>query len=306
MICFIALIVFGILGIFSSTYRALAIEAFDCVFRRVTFRKCTTGLDTKLKTRISTGLLKRNKTVGGFVFRHFEAISWALTALTIISLVLTVWGLYNFVAFGNCNGAGSNQFCVYNTLGGLSGTGTPDQITGTPSLATGQWEGNPSAALTIVEFGCFSCPFTKQAEPEVERILSEYDGRVNRLFKFFPLPNHPYSREAALAAACAADQNRFGAYKDLLFENQLRFAEEGVPAFVGFARSAGLDENAFSACFVQGTAAPRVKQTTDEGIALKIYGTPTFFIGDTVLVGPQSYEQLKSVVEKEIAKKGYP
>ena len=51
MACLIALIIFGIMGIFSASHRALAKEAFICVFKRVTFRPCDTGFKEKIKLR---------------------------------------------------------------------------------------------------------------------------------------------------------------------------------------------------------------------------------------------------------------
>ena len=125
MICIIALVVFGIMGIFSASHRQLAKEAFSCVFRRITLRKCETSFDQKMKMKISTKLLKRSPTAGKFVFRHFEAISWAMTLLLVVSLVFSVWGLYNFFAFGNCNGEfAEDGTCIYSDiakgLGGVS------------------------------------------------------------------------------------------------------------------------------------------------------------------------------------------
>ena len=49
MICILALIVFGILGIFSAKYREFAREAFKCVSLRVTLRKCESRFDEQMK-----------------------------------------------------------------------------------------------------------------------------------------------------------------------------------------------------------------------------------------------------------------
>ena len=66
MACLIALIIFGIMGIFSASHRALAKEAFICVFKRVTFRPCDTGFKEKIKGKISRNLThdEWNKYVG--------------------------------------------------------------------------------------------------------------------------------------------------------------------------------------------------------------------------------------------------
>jgi len=116
MICLIALVVFGILGIFSATYRKIAKEAFDCVFRRLTIRKCTSGLDKRLKSQLIGKLMKRNPKVARFTYKNFELISWFFTIILIISLIYTGLGIYNFAMYGNCNGANSQKACIYKGL----------------------------------------------------------------------------------------------------------------------------------------------------------------------------------------------
>jgi len=127
VICVIALVVFSLLGLFSTAHRQLAKEAFDCVFKRMTLRKCTTGFDQKMKMRITTGLLKRSKALGSFVFKYFEVISWVFTVLMFVSFALFAVGIYNYVAFGNCNGPNSTEGCILPPIKGISGLAVQDQ-----------------------------------------------------------------------------------------------------------------------------------------------------------------------------------
>ena len=101
MICLIALVVFGIMGIFSMKYRVIAKEALDCVFRRVTLRKCETGLDRRLKSQITGNLMRKSPVLGRFTFRHFEVISWVFTIILLASIVQSGISTYNFIAYGN-------------------------------------------------------------------------------------------------------------------------------------------------------------------------------------------------------------
>ena len=117
MICLIALVIFGILGIFSVTHRKIALEAFDCVFRRITIRKCTSGLDKRLKSQITGKLMRKSPRVARFTFKYFEIISWFFTIIMIVSIIYTGIGAYNFVIYGNCNGPHSDKFCIYDPLG---------------------------------------------------------------------------------------------------------------------------------------------------------------------------------------------
>ena len=124
MICFIALIVFAILAIFSAKYRAYFKEALDCVARKATLRKCTTSFDKKMKMKVTAKISRANKPLGRFVFKNFDVLSWIITIVSIIimiySLVSGVVGLYNFSIYGNCYGPDSNELCVYNVLTGTT------------------------------------------------------------------------------------------------------------------------------------------------------------------------------------------
>ncbi|MFA5357560.1 MAG: hypothetical protein WC308_01415 [archaeon] len=130
MICLIALPIFGILAIFSAKYRAFFKEAADCVFRKATLRKCNTSFDKKMRVKISAKVSKANKPLGSFTFKHFEALSWLLTALMIISIIYSGYvaytGIYNWTTYGNCNGPNSNEVCAYNSIIGQQGScGSP-------------------------------------------------------------------------------------------------------------------------------------------------------------------------------------
>lgn len=117
MICLIALVVFGILGIFSATHRKIAAQAFDCVFRKMTLRPCQSGLDQRLRIGIIGTASRKSPKLARFISKHFEILSWAFTILMIVSMIYSVIGAFNFVVYGNCNGESSQAFCIYNGLG---------------------------------------------------------------------------------------------------------------------------------------------------------------------------------------------
>jgi len=130
LICVIALAVFGVLGIFSAKYRSLSVEAFDCVFRRITLRPCLTHFDQKLKMKIVGSILTRSPLAARFVFNHFEALSWAFVVVTLVTGVYSAYGLYNLWAYGNCNGPHSSEFCIFNPTGSLSCNSTHCEVKG--------------------------------------------------------------------------------------------------------------------------------------------------------------------------------
>ena len=116
MICILALIVFSFLAIFSVSYRPVAKEAFDCVFRKVTLRKCRTNLDQRLKSQITGRLINRSPFLARFVYKRFEMISWIFVILLVSSLAYSAYGLYNYARYGHCDGVDASGFCVYDAL----------------------------------------------------------------------------------------------------------------------------------------------------------------------------------------------
>src|SRR6478609_1380375 len=66
-----------------------------------------------------------------------------------------------------------------------------------------------SAKLTVVEFGDYQCPACAMAQPTVKQLLSTYSGRVNFVFRHFPLPQHSNAIPAAMAAEAAGTQGKY-------------------------------------------------------------------------------------------------
>lgn len=285
VLCFIAAAVLGTLALFSARYRPLAKEAFGCVFRKVTLRPCESNLDERLKSRIVAQTLDFSPAAARILNKYFEVFSWLLVILTLVSLFFFGQGLYNYWQYGNCNGPNSNDFCIFDPFG----SGRPVALTPvTPGF--GPTIGNGST--TIVEFGCFTCPSTRQAQQTVSQLLAE--NKIKLEFRFMPIAAHPHSHEAAEAAACALEQGKFWEYHDLLFSKPLEeFSNEN---FVKWAPEAGLNSTKLEECITSKRGAARVDLDLNAGKAAGIYGTPTFFIGSQSLVGPRPLAEFYGII----------
>lgn len=115
MLCIAAFIILAILGIFSATHRQLAKEAFACVFKRVTFSPCDSDFATRVKSGVVNWLMKRNMRVASLFQRYSEVLAWIFVILSIVSLVYTAYGLYNYVAHGSCT-PGNPEQCSLNKV----------------------------------------------------------------------------------------------------------------------------------------------------------------------------------------------
>jgi protein-disulfide isomerase len=307
MICLIALVVFGILGIFSATHRRYAREAFDCVFRRMTLRKCQSGFDQRMKAKITGKLMTKSPRMAGFVFKHFELISWLFTLSLFLSLGYSAYSVYNLAVFGNCEGQ-VYSFCAFNpeTYGFLFFPPNPESIK-PMSFDGAKTTGNPDAPVKVLEVGCFSCPNTRQAYPLVKELLKEYPG-IYFGFKYFPLPSHPYGFELAEAAECANAQGKFWEFFDGMFSYEIQCTAQSTEIdFKGHVQSVassiqGLDLQSFNKCVESHETKSVIEKQEQEAIDAGIYGTPTFFVNGKVLVAPKSIDEFKAIIAQESGK----
>src|SRR3989344_7521407 len=156
VLCIIGIVIFGILGIFSAKYRTYFRESMRCFSRMATLRPCDTDFDNRMKSKIAGKLMARNAAAASFVFNHFRVISWIFVILFAISIALTINGVYNAWAYGNCNGPESGAFCILNP--GYQ----PHELSNPGYGDRNPFSGSPNATTVIVEYGCFSCPYTAE------------------------------------------------------------------------------------------------------------------------------------------------
>lgn len=113
-----------------------------------------------------------------------------------------------------------SQYLQDAAAGGAFNPVKKDVQTGSASV-----RGNQSAAVTIVEYSDFQCPYCSRALPTVNQLLTEYGDKVKLVYKHFPLEQiHPNARLAAVAAECAKDQGKFWEMHDKLFEKQTEWS----------------------------------------------------------------------------------
>lgn len=300
MLCILAFVVFAFMSIFSARFRPLAKEAFGCVFKTITFKPCDTGADAKLKAEVVSGLLKVSPQAARAVNRHFVVMSWLFVVLSIASFAYTAVGVYNFYFYGNCDGPQSVDACILNDLTGDYGRFSEPKDLIAPTGLEGITRGEPNASVVIVEFGCFTCPYTKQAESSVSMMLRKHEDDVYYVFKPFPLPNHQNSYETAKAVLCAEEQGKHWVIKDMIFQQQMICAEEGEIAVDNLAEQAGLDMEAYQACMHGSGASERLDGFIQQGKDSHLYATPTFFINGKPLVGPQSLDEFDEAIAEAL------
>jgi protein-disulfide isomerase len=166
--------------------------------------------------------------------------------------------------------------------------------------AIGPSRGSAQAAVTIVEFADFQCPYCSRAAATIEKVLAAYDGKVRLVFRHFPLSFHDKAPKAAEAGACADEQGKFWEMHDALFGSQ----ELEPDALKAQARRLGLDAAKFEECLDSGRMAALVKRDLVAGQKAGVTGTPAFFINGRVLSGAQPEDAFHRVIDQELEAAG--
>lgn len=171
--------------------------------------------------------------------------------------------------------------------------------------------GSDSAPVVMIEFSDFQCPFCRKFYTEsFANLKKDYvdTGKVQLVFRDFPLSFHPSAQKAAEAAECAADQNKGWEMHDKMFEEQAKLGSGTVTFSVddlkSWASQLGLDTAIFSTCLDSGKYSQEVQNDESAGIAAGIQGTPSFIFakrdGSSIvpISGAQPYGTFKSTIDQ--------
>lgn len=159
-----------------------------------------------------------------------------------------------------------------------------------------------NASVMVIEYADYECPYCQQVYPTLQKLESEFNGRVAFAYKDTPLPMHSHAEKAAEAAHCAGAQGKYWEYHDVLFASK----ELEIPALKQDAAVLKLDTAAFNKCLDSGETAGSIKSTLDEAQKLGLQGTPAFFINGRFLSGAVSYDVLHTAIEEELAASSQP
>ncbi|HTW60302.1 MAG TPA: thioredoxin domain-containing protein [Terracidiphilus sp.] len=168
--------------------------------------------------------------------------------------------------------------------------------------ADGPSRGAAGKQFELVEFADFQCPHCKEAEPIVEKLLTDFP-EAHYVFEAFPLVSiHPEAFTAAAWGACVFQQggnDAFFKYADSVFAGQNDLAGQGAEqALRNSVTAAGLDPDKIAACATSPEGKAAVQKSMQLGMDLNVDQTPMLFIdGRAVPMLAVPYDQLKKIIQ---------
>lgn len=168
-------------------------------------------------------------------------------------------------------------------------------------------QGSPTAPIWVIEVSDFQCPYCKQwHEQTYHQLRDEFvrTGKVRLAYINYPLAQHAHARPAAEAAMCAGAQGKFWEMHDALYTNQARWSalQSSTAYFESLARDTGVDVARWRQCVQSGKMKAWVQADHDRARAAGAASTPSFMIGDRILIGAQPIEALRGAIDSALAR----
>ncbi|MDD9939231.1 MAG: thioredoxin domain-containing protein, partial [Myxococcales bacterium] len=158
--------------------------------------------------------------------------------------------------------------------------------------------GPKDAAVTVVEFSDFQCPFCSRAADTVTALKKKYGDRVRFVFRQFPLSFHKQAHLAAQASLAAEAQGKFWPFHDRLFEDQSALQRPDLEAT---AKALGLDMQAFKKALDDGAHADQVDADFKLGERVGVEGTPTIFLNGERVENPLDVDAISAAIDAALS-----
>ncbi len=244
--------------------------------------------DARLTERLKYAAMKaRHKNILQPWYKRW----WGIIILIILSLILILFIYSSLYVISKTQEiiSGKNQAMTEAErqayLGSVYGDGTNYYL------------GSRTPQATIVEFGDFACPYSRESAPIIKKLAEEYQGKLKVVWRDY-LRNSD-SIDLAMAARCAGEQGKFWEMHDLLFANQdnLTTNDSSRPGkLTALAGSLQLDTAKFDSCLSSQKYLEEIKKDYNDGNALQIIGTPSWFVNNYPMSGALSEQKFRELI----------
>jgi protein-disulfide isomerase len=156
-------------------------------------------------------------------------------------------------------------------------------------------QGTATAAVTLVQYGDYECPYTRQSTWVVQAIQKQLGDTLRFVFRNFPLTEiHPHALHAAFAAEAAAAQGKFWEMHDYIFHHQHTLEDSDLEQF---ASAIGLDMQQYARAMAEQGALARIEEDMEGGERSGVQGTPTFFINGVMYRSSWEQDALSAALQ---------
>lgn len=171
-----------------------------------------------------------------------------------------------------------------------------------PVSASDHLQGDPRAAVTLVEYGDYQCPACGMAYPVVKQLQRHFGGDLCFVFRNFPMGEaHPFAKLAARVAEASAVLGRFWSVHDWLYENQEVWTSYGAAGLEEGFLQLGIDTSAIAEVMRDPAIDARIHRDFIGGARSGVNGTPGFFVDGRLQQG--DFDSLAPVIADALGRR---
>lgn len=162
--------------------------------------------------------------------------------------------------------------------------------------------GNPTASVTLTEFGDYESEACSKVHEVVKKLLDKFEGKIRFNFRHFPLTQvNQRSMKAAEAAVAAAQEGKFWEMHNMLFAQRKNL---GLTSLKVHSREAGVTNKKFLEELMNSTYGWHVRNDLLEGLDMGVRDVPTFFINGELFMGKPTFDNLEKAIESAVKSAG--
>ena len=202
---------------------------------------------------------------------------------TILVLVIIIGGVYFLVRKDSENRNNSNS--SPSTEGSAVLT-----------IKNDDWiKGKKEAKVAIIEYSDYQCPACAYTSTSLDEISNAYPNDVVIVYRHFPLPNHQFAFDAAVASEIAGEAGKFWEMHDAIFANQDKLSKEEI---LNIAESLGFNRADFDKKINEDKYKDAVFKDQMDGEDLRLDHTPTIYINGKEYSGNIDKDSIINEIKK--------
>ncbi len=157
--------------------------------------------------------------------------------------------------------------------------------------------GAADAAVTIVEYSDFLCPYCAKAAQTMRELLGRHPGQIRILFKHLPL--HDGAEDIARHFEAAGMQGADKAWKfhDLAFARMRELGDKPEATLAALVKEVGLDPARLAQDLKSKLVSERLAADEAEARRFNLSGTPMFLVNGALIQGAQPVAAFEEVLK---------
>lgn len=247
------------------------------------------GVEQKIKSRVADAVVKS-------YYKPWYKRAWGVAIIIILALILLFSIFFAFQIINSIRHLNNGE--IFNPESGV--WVSQEQFKNNQLLMAelmtedDPWLGAEEPYIFVVAFESFSCPYCKENQEDIKKMLENFGSIVRFMPKDFPTEGlHPNVMDAHLAASCANEQGSYWEYHDLLYQHQGDFERDQLKSY---AQEIGLNIENFNACMKEDRYEREIRQDYANGVQQGAIGTPTYVINGEVISGTISYDKWEEII----------